>query len=211
MRVLLSKLSGAAALAFFKWSLENGAKQAEALRLERDADGRLRLAAHPAVASSARLAAMLAERGGQALGMLIYYPDYSTHRGEAGVYVQDIYVSDAARGLGVGRGLLAAMLRQQDWGAQFITLGVSADNAVAMGFYGRIGFRQRVEQAGLGSRIEIDSAGTGDWHVGKAPDSRACAAAGKRGYRLTALRARQVHQVVHRLHQIVIGQLRHIG
>lgn len=53
-------------------------------------------------------------------------------------------------------------------------------------------FRQRVEQAGLGSRIEIDSAGTGDWHVGKAPDSRACAAAGKRGYRLTALRARQV-------------------
>ncbi|UEG62954.1 low molecular weight protein-tyrosine-phosphatase [Stutzerimonas chloritidismutans] len=53
-------------------------------------------------------------------------------------------------------------------------------------------FRQRVEQAGLGSRIEIDSAGTGDWHVGKAPDSRACAAAGKRGYQLTALRARQV-------------------
>lgn len=53
-------------------------------------------------------------------------------------------------------------------------------------------FRQRVEQAGLGSRIEIDSAGTGAWHVGKAPDSRACAAAGKRGYRLTALRARQV-------------------
>lgn len=87
--------------------------------------------------------AMLAERGGQALGMLIYYPDYSTHRGEAGVYVQDIYVSDAARGLGLGRGLLTAMLRQQDWGAQFITLGVSADNAVAMGFYGRIGFRQR--------------------------------------------------------------------
>ncbi|MCQ4294741.1 low molecular weight phosphotyrosine protein phosphatase [Pseudomonas stutzeri] len=53
-------------------------------------------------------------------------------------------------------------------------------------------FRQRVEEAGLSERIEIDSAGTGDWHVGKAPDLRACEAASKRGYQLTALRARQV-------------------
>ena len=77
------------------------------------------------------------------LGMVIYYPDYSTHRGEAGVYVQDIYVSDAARGLGVGRGLMAAMLRQQYWGARFITLGVSAENSLANGFYTRLGFRKR--------------------------------------------------------------------
>ncbi|EWC41546.1 low molecular weight phosphotyrosine protein phosphatase [Pseudomonas stutzeri] len=53
-------------------------------------------------------------------------------------------------------------------------------------------FRQRVQQAGLCSRVEIDSAGTGDWHAGKTPDSRACAAAGRRGYSLAALRARQV-------------------
>ena len=77
------------------------------------------------------------------LGMVIYYPDYSTHRGEAGVYVQDLYVADAARGLGVGRGLMAAMMRQQDWAAQFITLGVSAENAVANAFYTRLGFRKR--------------------------------------------------------------------
>ena len=77
------------------------------------------------------------------LGMVIYYPDYSTHRGEAGVYVQDIYVSDAARGLGVGRGLMAAMMRQQDWAAQFITLGVGAENTAANGFYARLGFRKR--------------------------------------------------------------------
>ena len=53
-------------------------------------------------------------------------------------------------------------------------------------------FRQRIEQAGLGARVEIDSAGTGDWHVGKAPDQRACEAARRRGYTLDALRARQV-------------------
>lgn len=52
--------------------------------------------------------------------------------------------------------------------------------------------RHQVEAAGLVGRIEIDSAGTGDWHVGEAPDTRAQAAARSRGYDLSALRARQV-------------------
>jgi len=38
----------------------------------------------------------------------------------------------------------------------------------------------------------IDSAGTGDWHVGSPPDRRTIAAARQRGYELGALRARQV-------------------
>lgn len=53
-------------------------------------------------------------------------------------------------------------------------------------------FRQRLQQAGLAERIEVDSAGTGDWHVGKAPDSRTQEAAKRRGYDLTSLRGRQV-------------------
>ena len=36
------------------------------------------------------------------LGMAIYYPDFSTHRGEAGIYIQDIWVEPAARGHGLG-------------------------------------------------------------------------------------------------------------
>lgn len=52
-------------------------------------------------------------------------------------------------------------------------------------------FRHQVREAGLEGQVEIDSAGTGDWHVGKAPDSRACQAAAQRGYELTSLRARQ--------------------
>lgn len=52
--------------------------------------------------------------------------------------------------------------------------------------------RHQVEAAGLADRIDVDSAGTGDWHVGEAPDSRAQAAARTRGYDLSALRARQV-------------------
>ena len=53
-------------------------------------------------------------------------------------------------------------------------------------------FRHLVEQEGLADRIFIDSAGTGDWHVGAPPDARACKAAATRGYDLTSLRGRQV-------------------
>ncbi|SDG83823.1 protein-tyrosine phosphatase [Pseudomonas flavescens] len=52
--------------------------------------------------------------------------------------------------------------------------------------------RQRLQQAGLAERIEVDSAGTGDWHVGKAPDPRTQEAASRRGYDLSGLRGRQV-------------------
>jgi protein-tyrosine phosphatase len=41
--------------------------------------------------------------------------------------------------------------------------------------------RRLVEQAGLEDRIEIESAGTGGWHVGEPPDERATQAARRRG------------------------------
>jgi len=88
-------------------------------------------------------AALLAEQADKAAGMAIYYPDFSTHRGQPGVYVQDIFVTKAARGLGLGRGLLGAVMRAQDWGARYLTLGVSPDNEVALRFYARTGFRPR--------------------------------------------------------------------
>lgn len=53
-------------------------------------------------------------------------------------------------------------------------------------------FRHHVEQAGLSHLIVADSAGTIDYHTGDAPDRRAQAAAERRGYDLSAQRARQV-------------------
>jgi len=41
--------------------------------------------------------------------------------------------------------------------------------------------RHLVREAGLEKAILVDSAGTGSWHVGDAPDRRACAAGRKRG------------------------------
>lgn len=40
--------------------------------------------------------------------------------------------------------------------------------------------------------VEVDSAGTHDYHVGRPPDPRTVAAAARRGIDLTSLRARQV-------------------
>ena len=53
-------------------------------------------------------------------------------------------------------------------------------------------FRQVVAQAGLAHAVEVDSAGTHDYHVGSPPDRRSVLHASRRGYDLTALRARQV-------------------
>lgn len=52
-------------------------------------------------------------------------------------------------------------------------------------------FQHLVEQAGRAEAFVIDSAGTGDWHVGEPPDPRTQAAAKARGYAMRH-RARQV-------------------
>ncbi len=49
-----------------------------------------------------------------------------------------------------------------------------------------------IHDKGLSHLISVDSAGTGSWHIGEAPDARASEAAGRRGYDLSQLRARQV-------------------
>lgn len=49
-----------------------------------------------------------------------------------------------------------------------------------------------VREAELEAWVSVDSAGTGDWHIGEPPDRRAQQAAASRGYDLSALRARQI-------------------
>lgn len=68
----------------------------------------------------------------------------------------------------------------------FVCLGNICRSPTAEGV-----LRHRLLRAGLDDRVLVDSCGTGDWHVGKSPDSRAVAAAAARGIDLTTLRARQ--------------------
>jgi protein-tyrosine phosphatase len=53
--------------------------------------------------------------------------------------------------------------------------------------------RGLVADVGRDDEITVDSAGTGEWHVGEPPDERAVAAAARRGIALTG-RARQIER-----------------
>ena len=53
-------------------------------------------------------------------------------------------------------------------------------------------FEKKIIDEGLQHKIIVDSAGTGDWHIGKSPDKRACKTASQNGYKITQLIARQV-------------------
>jgi protein-tyrosine phosphatase len=68
----------------------------------------------------------------------------------------------------------------------FVCLGNICRSPTAEGV-----MRSLVVQAGLEDSIELDSAGTGAWHVGSPPDERATAAADTRGVTLEGS-ARQV-------------------
>jgi low molecular weight protein-tyrosine phosphatase len=68
----------------------------------------------------------------------------------------------------------------------FVCLGNICRSPTAEGV-----MRALVREAGLQATVELDSAGTGGWHVGSAPDPRAAAAAGARGIELDG-RARTV-------------------
>lgn len=49
--------------------------------------------------------------------------------------------------------------------------------------------RAKLRAAGLADRVELDSAGTHDYHVGRPPDARSQRHALRRGYDLSSLRA----------------------
>ncbi len=58
--------------------------------------------------------------------------------------------------------------------------------------------RARIEAAGLRDVIEVDSCGTGDWHVGDPPDPRAIRSAAAHGVDISGLRARRLDDADYR-------------
>jgi protein-tyrosine phosphatase len=69
----------------------------------------------------------------------------------------------------------------------FVCLGNICRSPTAEGVMGEL-----VAEAGLSHRIEVDSAGTGAWHIGQSADRRAAATARRRGIALLGT-ARQFH------------------
>ncbi len=66
-------------------------------------------------------------------------------------------------------------------------------------------FRDRVRRAGLEHLVEVDSAGTHNYHPGEAPDRRSQRAAAIRGYDLSDLRARQIRDDDFERHQLLLA------
>ena len=107
--------------------------------------------AHAAVATDADLRTQLfgerpaaevliGEVDGEPAGFALFFHNFSTFLGKRGLYLEDLFVRPAARGVGLGKHLMAALARiavQRDCGR--FEWSVLDWNAPAIGFYRRIG------------------------------------------------------------------------
>lgn len=86
--------------------------------------------------------ALIGWDGEEAVGLVFYFPHFSTLRGMAGVYVQDLWAAPGQRGSGLGPRLMAAAMRhgQAEWNARYLMLSVHENNEGARRFYDRLGF-----------------------------------------------------------------------
>ena len=84
--------------------------------------------------------ALIAELDGAPAGMALFHTRFSTWLGQPTLYLEDLFVREAARGHGVGRRLmarLAAIALERGWGRiDFHVL----DWNPARGFYRKLGF-----------------------------------------------------------------------
>lgn len=80
----------------------------------------------------------------------------------------------------------------------FVCMGNICRSPLAEGL-----FRYKANRDDVASRFEIDSAGTGGWHVGELPDPRMRSVAEKHGVTLTS-RARQVHREDFRRFDLIV-------
>lgn len=85
---------------------------------------------------------LVAENRSDPIGLALFFPYFSTYRGQPGAYVQDLWVDPKCRGQNVGQRLLAhvADFSANSWHSKYIALAVHVDNHDATRFYERLGF-----------------------------------------------------------------------
>ena len=90
--------------------------------------------------------AVLAEVDGAVVGMALFFTNFSTWEGRGGLYLEDLFVQPEARGLGIGKALLAhlAGIAVARGYARF-EWSVLDWNAPAIGFYEALGARMQDE------------------------------------------------------------------
>lgn len=101
-----------------------------------------------------RFEALIALIDGEPAGFALFYPDFSTWLGRPGLFLEDLYVRDWARRLGVGRRLmarLAAIAIERDCPALHFNV---LDWNPARGFYDRLGLKPRSQWLPYGATGE---------------------------------------------------------
>ena len=87
-----------------------------------------------------RFRCVIAEWDGEAAGFALFFTSYSTWRGHHGIRLEDLYVTPAMRGKGIGKALLqhlAAIARNE--GCARLEWDVLTWNSPAIAFYESIG------------------------------------------------------------------------
>ena len=82
----------------------------------------------------------IAEAEGKPVGFALWFYNYSTFRGRAGIYVEDLFVEPQARGRGAGKALLRRLAQrcvEADLGR--LEWAVLNWNAPSIAFYDRLG------------------------------------------------------------------------
>jgi len=102
---------------------------------------------------------VLADGDGETLGFALFFTNFSTWTGRPGLYLEDLYVRETARGAGIGKALLlhlAAIARERNYGR--MEWSVLDWNQPAIDFYESLGAKPmsgwtvyRLDQAALRS------------------------------------------------------------
>jgi GNAT superfamily N-acetyltransferase len=91
---------------------------------------------------NAQVFAHVVEVDGTVVGIAVWFLNYSTWTGKPGIYLEDLVVADAARGLGAGKALFKALAEEAEkLGCARIDWAVLDWNTPAMDFYRTLGGR----------------------------------------------------------------------
>ena len=93
---------------------------------------------------------VIGELDGAAQGFALFFHNFSTFEGKPGIYLEDLYVREAARGSGLGKALLAhlaALAVERDCAR--LEWSVLDWNEPAIGFYRLLGARAMDEWTGM--------------------------------------------------------------
>jgi GNAT superfamily N-acetyltransferase len=107
-------------------------------------------------ADHAHVHAHIAERDGRAVGLALWFLNYSTWTGRSGLYLEDLFVDESERRSGVARALMVALAKEaQARNCARMDWAVLDWNEEAMHFYRRLGANR--SEGWQPWRLEADS------------------------------------------------------